>query len=60
MTEYYVVEGRHTDPNDRSTLDKSTETRYGPMSEAEAERLAKSLIQRNIDNYYHRAWVVTK
>jgi len=60
MTEYYVIEGYHTDPNDRSTLDKSTETRYGPMSEAEAEILAKTLIQRNIDNYYHRAWVITE
>ena len=60
MTKYYVIEGHHEDPNDRSTLDQSTEKRHGPMSEAEAERLAKTLIQRNIDNYYHRAWVVTE
>jgi hypothetical protein len=58
MTTYYVIEGNHTDPNDQSTIDQSTENRYGPMSEDDADNLAKTLIQRNIDNYYHRAWVI--
>ena len=58
---YWVVEGTHKDPNDIDTLDHKTETKYGPYSnEEQASELAKSLIQRNIDDYYHRAWVITK
>ena len=58
---YWVVEGTHKDPNDIDTLDHQTETKYGPYSnEEQASELAKSLIQRNIDDYYHRAWVITK
>ena len=58
MTTYYVIEGTHLDPNDKSTMDFSTLQQYGPMSEDDADKLAKTLIQQNIDNYYHRAWVI--
>ena len=58
---YWVVEGTHQDPNDQSTIDHSTEKQYGPYSdEKHATEMAKSLIQRNIDDFYHRAWVITK
>ena len=60
MTAYYVIEGTHLDPNDKSTMDFSTVQQYGPMSTDEADKLAKTLIQQNIDNYYHRAWVITE
>ena len=34
---------------------------YAPfVNRNEAEMLAKSLIQKNIDDFYHRAWVITK
>jgi hypothetical protein len=58
---YWVIEGTHTDPNDQNTLDHATEKEYGPYSdEKQATDMAKSLIQRNIDDFYHRAWVITK
>lgn len=58
---YWVVEGTHKDPNDIETLDHSTEQEHGPYStEQQANDIAKSLIQRNIDDFYHRAWVITK
>ncbi len=58
---YWVVEGTHKDPNDIDTLDHETETEHGPFNnEQQASEIAKSLIQRNIDDYYHRAWVITK
>ena len=58
---YWVVEGTHEDPNNMDTLDHSTEIKHGPFSdEKQASKMAKSLIQRNIDDFYHRAWVVTK
>ena len=58
---YWVVEGTHKDPNDIETLDHSTEQEHGPYStEQQANVMAKSLIQRNIDDFYHRAWVITK
>lgn len=58
---YWVVEGTHKDPNDIETLDHSTEQEHGPYStEQQANDMAKSLIQRNIDDFYHRAWVITK
>ena len=58
---YWVIEGTHQDPNDQNTIDHSTEKTHGPYSdETQATEIAKSLIQRNIDDFYHRAWVVTK
>ena len=56
---YWVLEGTHTDPMDQSTIDHSTEKQHGPYdNESQATDMAKSLIQHNIDDFYHRAWVV--
>ena len=57
---YYVVEGIHKDPNDINTLDPKTKKEHGPMEEITANELAKALIQKNIDDFYHRAWVIKK
>jgi len=55
---YIVVEGTHSDPNDRNTLDHRTKKVHGPYdSEKEANDVAKALIQKNVDDYQHRAWV---
>ena len=44
-----------------STIDEKSKKEYGPfVSKNEAELLAKSLIQKNVDDFYHRAWVITK
>jgi hypothetical protein len=57
---YWVIEGSHKDPNDRNTIDHSTEKKHGPFdTEMQAKGMAKSLIQKNIDDFYHRAWVIT-
>jgi len=59
--QYWVVEGTHKDPNDRHTIDHSTEKQYGPYeNEILANSQAMSLIQKNVDDFYHRAWVITK
>ena len=61
MINYKVIEGSHKDPNEISSIDKKTKKEYGPFTNKnEAETLAKSLIQKNIDDFYHRAWVITK
>ena len=58
MKNFYVISGIHKDPNKIQTIVKSVEKRFGPFEEVEANNLAKSLIQKNIDDFYHRAWVV--
>ena len=58
MKNFYVIEGEHTNPNLIETILKDTEKKYGPFDELEANNFAKSLIQKNIDDFYHRAWVV--
>ncbi|MDA7479086.1 hypothetical protein N8910_04625 [Candidatus Pelagibacter ubique] len=58
MKNFYVVAGIHKDPNKIETIVKSVEKIFGPFEEIEANNLAKSLIQKNIDDFYHRAWVV--
>ena len=61
MINYIVIEGTHTNPNEISTIDEKTKKEYGPfINKNEAESLAKSLIQKNIDDSYHRAWVINK
>ncbi len=45
---------------DMKTLDNKTKKEYGPMNKIKANELAKSLIQRNIDDFYHRAWVIER
>tara|TARA_B100001939_G_scaffold54279_1_gene43467 strand:+ start:314 stop:514 length:201 start_codon:yes stop_codon:yes gene_type:complete len=59
MINYSVIEGIHKNPNEIDTIDERTKKKYGPFADKEeAETLAKSLIQKNIDDFYHRAWVV--
>jgi|TARA_B110000037_G_scaffold4637_1_gene5086 hypothetical protein len=58
MKNFYVIEGEHTNPNEIETILKDTEKKYGPYNELEANVIAKSLIQKNIDDFYHRAWVI--
>jgi len=59
MFNYTVVEGSHKNPNDIKTINDQTKKEYGPFQERdEAENLARSLIQKNIDDFYHRAWVI--
>jgi hypothetical protein len=59
MIRYNVIEGSHKDPNKINTINKLTKKEHGPFTEkAEAEAFAKSLIQKNIDDFYHRAWVI--
>ena len=61
MINYVVIEGTHTNTNEISTIDEKTKKEYGPfINKNEAESLAKSLIQKNIDDFYHRAWVIDK
>ena len=58
---FIVIEGEHKNPNSIETLDHKTKKEYGPfISEDHANDICKSLIQKNIDNYYHRAWVLKK
>ena len=58
MKNFYVIEGVHTDPNQIETILKETKKKHGPFEEKEADQFAKSLIQKNIDDFYHRAWVL--
>ena len=61
MNNYLVIEGSHQDPNEMITIDEKTKKEYGPfVNKEKAEALAKSLIQKNIDDFYHRAWVIKK
>ena len=55
---FIVIEGIHKDPNKIDTIEKSTKKKYGPFTLLKAKNFAQSLIQKNIDNFYHRAWVV--
>tara|TARA_B110000967_G_C18424880_1_gene335621 strand:+ start:157 stop:354 length:198 start_codon:yes stop_codon:yes gene_type:complete len=58
MKNFYVISGIHKNPNKIETIVKNSRKKFGPFEEFEANNLAKSLIQRNIDDFYHRAWVV--
>ena len=55
---YIVIEGTHKNPNRIETLLEKSKKIYGPFSKSKAEEFAKSLIQKNVDNFYHRAWVI--
>ncbi len=55
---YIVIEGTHKNPNKIETLDEKTKKTYGPFIKSKAEKFAKGLIQKNVDNFYHRAWVI--
>jgi hypothetical protein len=54
---YEIIEGIHTDPGNIETMDPSTRKVYGPMNNVEAELMAGALVRKNVDNYYHRAWI---
>jgi len=58
MKNFYVIEGDHTDPNQIETLLENTKKKHGPFDEQQANQVAKGLIQKNIDDFYHRAWVI--
>ena len=58
MKNFYVIEGVHTDPNQIETIIKESKKKYGPFEKEEANQVAKGLIQKNIDDFYHRAWVL--
>ena len=59
MINYTVIEGSHKNPNEIKSIDEKTKKEYGPFTKKDdAEALAKSLIQKNIDDFYHRAWVI--
>ena len=55
---YIVIEGVHKNPNNIETIDESTKMIHGPFDKKKANDFAKGLIQKNIDNFYHRAWVI--
>jgi hypothetical protein len=58
---FIVVEGIHKDPNNIDSIDSATKKTYGPFGNLnKAEIFAKGLIQKNVDNFYHRAWVIKK
>ena len=57
---FIVIEGIHENHNNINTLDEQTKIVHGPYNKIEAEKVAKGLIQKNIDNFYHRAWVINK
>ena len=58
MKNFYVIEGVHKDPNQIETILKETEKKYGPFEEQEANQIAKKKKKKNIDDFYHRAWVI--
>ena len=60
INNYYVIEGEHVDPNDKNSLIESSKKVHGRYSDVEANKDARSLIAKNIENYYHRAWVFKK
>lgn len=55
---YIVIEGVHKNPNNIDTIDEGTKRIHGPFDKKKANDFAKGLIQKNIDNFYHRAWVI--
>jgi len=55
---FIVIEGTHKNPNNIDTIDQDTKKIHGPFDKIRADNFARGLIQKNIDNFYHRAWVV--
>jgi len=59
MISYTVIEGSHKNPNEVKSIDEKTKKEHGPFFDKDkAEAYAKSLIQKNVDDFYHRAWVI--
>ena len=57
---FYCHRRNSQNPNKIDTLDEQTKVIHGPYNKEEANKVAKGLIQKNIDNFYHRAWVISK
>lgn len=58
---YYVIHGPHKDPNNINTLDHTQVKELGPFdTEERAKEEQLSIMRKNIDDYYHRAYIVTK
>ena len=56
---YWVLSGDHTNPMDIKTI--NTKQVDGPFDNVkEANQFALTIMQKNIDNYYHRAHVLDK
>ena len=46
---FIVIEGIHKNPNKIDTLDEQTKVVHGPYNKEEADKVAKGLIQKNIE-----------
>ena len=46
---FIVIEGIHENPNNINTLDEQTKIVHGPYNKIEAEKVAKGLIQKNVE-----------
>lgn len=58
---FWILSGEHTNPMDIKTLLDKTKKVNGPFwSVKEANDFAIAIMQKNIDNYYHRAHVLNK
>ena len=58
---YWVLSGEHTNPMMIMTLLEKTKRVDGPFDTVkEANQFALTIMQKNIDNYYHRAHVLNK
>ena len=56
---FWVLSGEHTDPMKMSTILDNSKVLDGPFwSAKEAYQFALSVMQKNIDSYYHRAHVL--
>ena len=56
---FWVLSGEHTDPMKMSTILDNSKVLDGPFwSVKEANQFALSVMQKNIDSYYHRAHVL--
>ena len=53
MKNFYVIEGVHKDPNQKETILKETEKKYGPFEELEANQIANLQIHDNVYPIYH-------
>lgn len=58
---YWVLSGEHTNPMMVMTLLEKTKRVDGPFDTVkEANQFALNIMQKNIDNYYHRAHVLNR
>ena len=58
MKNYCVIEGVHKDPNLIESILEEIQKKQGAFDQKEANQIAKGLIQKNTDDFYHRAWVI--